>query len=72
MAGLAIFAAHLVDATFVMLFWSYFAVRLVHAIIHVSYNRVLHRAAAFGVGVVILIVIWLRLLYLVARNSGAA
>jgi hypothetical protein len=71
-AGLAIYAADFVDLTFLLLFWSYVAVRLVHAAIHLSYNRVIHRATAFGVGCVIVIIIWVRLLYLVARGAGAA
>lgn len=67
-AGLSIFAAGLVDQTFLILFWAYVAARGVHAAIHITYNRVIHRAAAFGIGCTILAVVWARFLYLVGGD----
>ena len=71
-AGLGIFATGLVDATFVGLFWVYVAVRVLHAIVHLSYNRPAHRAAVFGVGCIVLIAIWVRFLLVLGSNAGAA
>lgn len=71
-AGLSIFLTGRVDPTFVALFWAYLAARLVHAGIHLSYNRVVHRAAAFGAGCLILVVIWVRFLYQLGSSARVA
>ena len=41
-------AAHRVDLATLILAWFYVALRLVHSAIHLTYNKVLHRLAAFG------------------------
>ncbi len=38
--------------------WLYVAVRLVHSMIHLTYNRVYHRTSAFLVSQIILVVMW--------------
>ena len=38
--------------------WAYVAVRVVHSLIHLTYNRVYHRTAAFLVSQIILVVMW--------------
>ena len=38
--------------------WAYVALRVLHSAIHCSYNRVMHRFAAFGAGFVLLIGMW--------------
>jgi hypothetical protein len=43
----------------------------VHAIVHATWNRPVHRAAVFGSGVVVLAAIWIRFLILLARAGGA-
>ncbi|MGV3591898.1 MAG: MAPEG family protein [Gammaproteobacteria bacterium] len=48
-------------AGFVQLAWIYVAARIVHSLIHLSYNRVLHRMFAFAVSNVVLILMWSRL-----------
>ena len=53
------------DALMVNLAWVFVALRLVHTIIHVSYNYVIHRFAAFAVSVLVLIVMWVRFMMLV-------
>lgn len=35
------------DSTFVALAWGYFATRLAHTAIHVTYNKIVHRLVAF-------------------------
>jgi hypothetical protein len=40
--------------------WLYVASRIVHSLIHLSYNRVLHRLGAFAVGNVVLGILWVR------------
>ena len=39
--------------------WAYVALRVLHSAIHCSYNRVMHRFAAFAAGFVLLIGMWL-------------
>ena len=38
--------------------WAYVGLRIVHSLIHVSYNRVSHRFAAFAASNAVLTVIW--------------
>jgi hypothetical protein len=70
-AGVVIYTSGLTDSTFVALFWSFLPIRLAHAVIHISYNRVIHRAAAFGAGIVVASVIWIRILLLLSNGSAA-
>ena len=39
--------------------WLYVAVRLVHSMIHLTYNRVYHRLTAFLTSQFILVAIWI-------------
>ena len=39
--------------------WCYFGLRVVHSIIHCTYNRVMHRLAAFAVGFAVLVGLWI-------------
>src|SRR5947209_8105325 len=47
------------DLIFVVLAWVFVLSRLVQAGIHVSFNNVRYRGAAFGFGAVVLILMWL-------------
>jgi hypothetical protein len=46
------------DLLFVVLAWAFVALRLVHAYIHVTSNRVPRRFAAFAAGAIALLVMW--------------
>ncbi len=46
----------------VLLAWLFVLARCVHAYIHLTYNRVLHRLAAFEVAVVAVLGLWVNLL----------
>lgn len=48
-----------VDALALTLAWLYVGCRAVHSIIHLTYNHVLHRLAAFTVSNVVLTVFWI-------------
>ena len=39
--------------------WFYFGLRVVHTIIHCTYNRVMHRLAVFAIGFVLLVGLWI-------------
>lgn len=49
------------DPLLVMLAWLYVLCRVVHSLIHTTYNRVMHRFYAFSASVFVLMVIWVRL-----------
>ena len=48
------------DWLFLMLAWAFVALRAVQAAIHISYNRVLHRGAAYLASCVVLWIMWAR------------
>ena len=39
--------------------WCYFGLRVVHTIIHCTYNNVMHRLAVFAIGFVLLLGLWI-------------
>jgi hypothetical protein len=46
--------------TLVYLAWGYVILRVIHAMIHITYNNVLHRFMAFAATIGILLVMWLQ------------
>jgi len=40
--------------------WAYVALRAVHTVIHLTYNDVRHRGAAFAVSNIVLLAMWIR------------
>lgn len=50
-----------VDSVALALAWGYVALRAIHSAVHLTYNNVLHRLAAFSTSNVVLIVYWVRL-----------
>jgi hypothetical protein len=57
---LSLFVTRHVTGIDVGLAWAFVLSRLVHTIIHLSSNNVLHRMLAFNAGSLILIALWLR------------
>jgi hypothetical protein len=47
------------DLLFVVMAWIFVVLRIVHAAIHVTSNRVSHRFQAFGVGAIVLLLMWI-------------
>jgi hypothetical protein len=64
---LLIHATKLADLAYVALAWAFVASRYVHAYIHCTYNKVMHRMRAFLAGFFLLGAIWLRVAYDLAR-----
>jgi hypothetical protein len=46
------------DLLFVVMAWIFVLLRIVHAAIHVTSNRVLHRFQAFAAGALVLLLMW--------------
>jgi hypothetical protein len=57
---IALFATATVDAAALTLAWTYVALRALHSVIHLTYNNVYHRLAAYAAGNVVLLVLWVR------------
>jgi hypothetical protein len=49
------------DQVLVALAWTYVILRVVHSLIHCTYNRVMHRFLVYFSSCLILLLIWLRL-----------
>jgi hypothetical protein len=50
------------DNNIVMTAWAYVGLRIVHSLIHVTYNNVFHRLVAFALSNFVLISLWIMLL----------
>lgn len=59
--AIAIATQHITPAL-VWLAWAYVGFRIIHSIIHIGYNHVLHRLAAFLGSVIMVIAMWTILL----------
>jgi hypothetical protein len=47
-----------VDGVALTLAWLYVALRVVHSVVHLSYNNVIHRLRAFGASAAVLFALW--------------
>ena len=47
------------DLVFVLLAWIFVATRALHAFVHLTSNRINHRASSFVVGAVVLTIMWI-------------
>lgn len=56
------------DYILVTLAWTYVGLRYVHAFIHITYNRVLHRFAVFLFGSLVLFALWIRLGWIIIQS----
>jgi hypothetical protein len=54
------------DALLLRMAWVYVALRVLHSLVHITYNRVVHRFAAYAASTLVLFAIWVRLAMLVA------
>ena len=55
----ALFVTGLVDAVTVALAWAFVGVRAAHSVVHLTYNRVIHRLILFALGNFILMALWI-------------
>lgn len=56
---LAAYATHSVTAITLWLAWAYVALRAAHSAVHLAYNRILYRFAAYAASNVVLLALWL-------------
>ncbi len=50
-----------VDPVVIALAWSYFGLRVLHSLVHLTYNKVMHRMPVFAASNGVLAVIWIKL-----------
>jgi hypothetical protein len=56
----ALYVTKTVDGAALWLAWLYVALRAMHSAVHLTYNNVFHRLAAFAASNVVLLVLWIR------------
>jgi hypothetical protein len=67
-AAILIWSLQVSDGIYLGMAWLYVGLRLVHSVIHLSYNKVMHRLYAFAASSLVLLLIWLRLsLHIISR-----
>lgn len=57
-AGLVAMILRVESSLLVTLAWIFVGCRVAHAAIHMSYNNVVHRAAVFGLGSLVMLAMW--------------
>ena len=62
LACLTLYVTRNVDTSFISLAWLYFALRVAHSLVHLTYNKVYHRLTVYAASNVVLAIIWVRLL----------
>ena len=50
---------------FVNMAWLYFALRLAHSVVHLTYNKVLHRLAFFAGSNLVLLIMWIQFIRII-------
>ncbi len=66
-ACLALYVTRTVDGGSLALAWAFVALRTAHSLVHLTYNKVLHRLAVYAASNIVLAVIWIRLILAVAK-----
>ncbi len=61
-ACITIYVTKSVDTGSLYLAWGYFALRVFHSAVHLTYNKVMHRLTLFALSNVVLAVMWVRIL----------
>jgi len=58
--ALMVYVTKQVDCVHLTMAWMYVGTRLIHTVIHTTYNNVLHRMIPFLLGSMVLIAMWIR------------
>lgn len=59
--GLIGYVTQHVDRLTLTLAWGYVALRMLHSLVHLTYNRILHRFLVFAASNLLLLILWARL-----------
>jgi hypothetical protein len=69
---LVAYSAQAASPSILPLAWGYVGLRIVHSLIHITYNTVLHRFLAFVLSNVVLVALWVAVGLAVFSAGGAA
>ena len=58
-AGIMLYVTQLVDTTFLILAGVFVLLRYIHSFVHITYNNVMHRFAAYVLSTLMLWIIWI-------------
>ena len=64
-ACITLYVTGKVDGWSVGLAWAFVAARVVHSVVHLTYNNVIHRMRCFAISVVFLLALWIRIVAVV-------
>ncbi len=62
-AGLMLYVTGLADNLYLWLLWAFVVLRIIHSLIHCTYNRVTHRFAVYALSTLLLWVVWFRMAF---------
>ena len=69
-ACLTFYVTKTADQAALWIAWFYVALRLVHSLIHLTYNKVYHRLGAYALSNVTLLTLWIVLLVALSRQAA--
>ena len=58
---LSVYVTHNVSESLLAMAWVYVALRIVHSLIHVTYNKIMHRFSIFALSNFLLLAMWIML-----------
>jgi len=61
-ACVVFYVTDLVDTPPVAMAWLYVALRVAHSVVHLTYNKVMHRMMFFAMSITVLVALWIHLL----------
>lgn len=64
---IALFVLQTVNTLALVLAWTYVGSRVIHSLVHVTYNNVYHRLTIFVISNIILLVLWAQLLMILLK-----
>lgn len=60
--SIVVFITQSTDQIIVYLAWAYFTLRVLHSLVHLTYNNVIHRGLVFAASNGVLVAIWVKIL----------
>ena len=64
-AGICALSVNVISHTFVILMWAFVILRIVHTVIHLTYNKPMHRFVAYISSLFCVLAIWINILILI-------
>jgi hypothetical protein len=68
-AGTTILALDINNQLILGLAWAFVALRIIHSIIHISYNNPIHRFLSFLLSSIVVLIMWVQLVIIIAQKT---